>query len=127
MSERAKLVERPERFGLDRVELLREVFTLYLLASHVKPYEDPYQPLLRAVVKIALKTPSLLLDCLDDPRARRAQLVDQACVLKHQRGRGQPLESIRVGSIPTLCEQVAVPARTNLVVQRQTLSWRLAC
>jgi hypothetical protein len=42
--------------------------------------------------------PSLALGRLDDPRARRAQLLDQACVLKqHQRGCGQPLDDVGVG------------------------------
>jgi hypothetical protein len=91
--ERPKLLQRRRRVPFGCVESGLEVFAIDQLTREPEPDLERNQPLLSAVVEILLNAPSLSLGGLDDPRARRAQLLDQVCVLKqHQRGRGQPLD-----------------------------------
>ena len=59
---------------------------------------DRHQPLLCPIVEILLETASLAIGRLDETRARRAQLVDEARVLEqHQRARSQSLDNVGVG------------------------------
>jgi hypothetical protein len=46
--------------------------------EHPQPDHDRHQPLLGAVMKIALEPTALVIAGLDDPQARCAQLVEQA-------------------------------------------------
>ena len=67
-----------------------------LLLRHPQLDLDRHQPLLRAVMKIALEPTALVIGGLHDPQARCAQLVEQAYVLdQHQRGRRQALDGHR--------------------------------
>ena len=82
---RARLVE--QRTGGGRVAVEPRV-------GEPERHRDRHQPLLRAVVQVALDPPPLGLRGLDDPRARRAQLLEpgaqlglQALVLEREPGR----------------------------------------
>ena len=78
------------RTGCDRRSVGRE-----LRLGEAERHRDRDEPLLRAVVQVALDPPPLRLGRLDEARARslqlgepRAQLRLQARVLERQRGRG---------------------------------------
>ena len=88
MRQAAQLLDRRFRVVADRLELRDDPIVLDLLLRHPKLDLDRHQPLLGAVMKIALEPTALAIAGLDDPQARCAQLVEQAYVLdQHQRGR----------------------------------------
>src|SRR5436190_4589314 len=89
MREGAELLDGGRRVRGKLVELVPDLAFGRLLAGKLELDLDCHQPLLGAVVQVALEAEALTFRGLDDPGARGVQLVDESRVLQQQK-RGRP-------------------------------------
>ena len=100
-----------------------------LRADKAQREREPDEPLLGAVVEVALEPPALGVAGLDDAGARRAQLLElrahlglQPLVLEREpRGRGHLVDELLVGEqsrARARAQPPPAPSRTRLVCSR---------
>ena len=126
--ERPQLVEGVDHLGVRLGEELvdrRRAAVGEPAAGELEREPDPEQPLLRAVVEVALEAAPLGVACLDDPRARGAHLRElgaqlglQARVLEREARRGADrLDELRVveqrGVVDEGCQALSRRARAR--------------
>ena len=122
----AQVADRRSDLVHDLVERGREDLRLARQRALQAPDLDAErdEPLLRAVVEVALEPPALLVARLDDPRPRRldlgeleAHLDAQPCDLDRERGRGEDVVAAgrAARAAPGSCSSTAVRAPSRSI------------